>query len=1332
MGRYVKSHSNYLLKAKHQEISDGIIYERDITTIGGRDHFAKGQIPIYKSGNFVITVNNDNTAYKKIPSGEWKGNGEGDVWTLDILKNYEKDEKSSYDKKIVIKKDYYDLRDFAYFGSCSELIRTSVNNIIDKFHGELFVPYVDVWVFYPGEERETKIYSLEAAKKYATKKGIPVPPKTVETISVKYTDYSAELPTISNFKLPNTIDGGKNATLFVIDNPFFINIHSNAVPNGEDPIKYFANGGIDNYVAYTKDKNGEWDFKNPLKIVSNGFVDYHKVKAEFEVNYQGEVQLKKEKQCQGEYCPGDFMGYVDLSFIGGKDISSVSGCSGENVEVSFNVSDKVVCNVRVYVFMGDNNEIKYFFDPVYSDGKYSCFLNIRIRPKDEIVEDFYDNLNYFENILLDRTNDYEAMFEVIKDSDYGYYIDTERFKFPTTYGGFNLGSKGSAFSEYIERLVKIGEYYDERFTDNLWRSMTHEAIRNFDWTYTRHFNPGDEIPYVEGGSKIQKIIRLYGREFDETRSYIDAIADCNTITYDNINNLPDYFFSDKLEDDGWDVRLVNPFDLKEYTYDNKGVKTDVTGKLSKDDEISNTYDEKHVERVFTEDYGVSSIKPYSEKYITSLRWAKCGEYLYLDTGESGCTDEMVSLNVKAEYNSALNDTYDFRVNASDVCTDGTINLSPEKGESQKGGYHDDCCNDIKIYSTEKEYTSSDVNSEFLKRFILNSKSILRNKGTKNGIEMLLALFGLRSKDYVYSNDSYFRVETDKTTGKQKLVLSNFGKKYYKKTDLYTAMAFDYDVKEYTMFTTRFEDEYKDDKQMYYMDWINSNKLTSYNTPEYRSGRYVSYQGLPVAYRLKNENKEHPLRYIYPSFQNYFQYDGGLYYQMNGGWLSKNPFMYDTKNNIVPVNYSSDNNRNAELFTETVKNVKCVQTLDELLSNSSLGTNTGDICQVVDLSGTYAIIDGLVYNLLKEDGFYYFYVPINNNGMSVGNAYFTDFVYISNPFAENKLLKIDLSDDTYNGKSVRVYLIKDSKGQYDVDIHSNSSSISTFTMFENGKYMEGDNFTHYFRINNPDFSNELSVLGWQQLRDDEYEYYIMDSINDYNKGNNPHNGHNLYDKGHEYLNRFAHLFKPIYEGGLFNPYYEDSEDIDIYEKSKEFGFSNLVSTDECYKNYDQYLYEDDKCHFFGDLLTKDGKCYKYSLDNFKTTNYTCNGKVEEIYMTGDSKYRCIGLDESSYRKTPLNYGEIKNYHYGKSNCGDDAPGTKDGVTNQIVNTKRVDIDFYLNSAHEYSVEWLEEVKYIDAVILPYLTQIIPSNIILTVNYKKKINKPCSECEKSIKC
>ena len=63
---YIKSYSNYVLRTKHQNSNRGTIYERDITTIGGRDQFAKGQTPIYKSGNFVITVNNGKEFYKKV------------------------------------------------------------------------------------------------------------------------------------------------------------------------------------------------------------------------------------------------------------------------------------------------------------------------------------------------------------------------------------------------------------------------------------------------------------------------------------------------------------------------------------------------------------------------------------------------------------------------------------------------------------------------------------------------------------------------------------------------------------------------------------------------------------------------------------------------------------------------------------------------------------------------------------------------------------------------------------------------------------------------------------------------------------------------------------------------------------------------------------------------------------------------------------------------------------------------------------------------------------------------------------------------------------------
>jgi hypothetical protein len=48
--------------------------------------------------------------------------------------------------------------------------------------------------------------------------------------------------------------------------------------------------------------------------------------------------------------------------------------------------------------------------------------------------------------------------------------------------------------------------------------------------------------------------------------------------------------------------------------------------------------------------------------------------------------------------------------------------------------------------------------------------------------------------------------------------------------------------------------------------------------------------------------------------------------MNGGWLSKNPLMFDKDDNIIPVDYKKDNERYEMLFTETIKNVKCVQTL----------------------------------------------------------------------------------------------------------------------------------------------------------------------------------------------------------------------------------------------------------------------------------------------------------------------------------------------------------------------------------------------------------------------
>ena len=49
---------------------------------------------------------------------------------------------------------------------------------------------------------------------------------------------------------------------------------------------------------------------------------------------------------------------------------------------------------------------------------------------------------------------------------------------------------------------------------------------------------------------------------------------------------------------------------------------------------------------------------------------------------------------------------------------------------------------------------------------------------------------MKSKNYVFTNDTYFHVNDNK------LELTKLGEKYYKKTDLGTAEAYDFDVKEY--------------------------------------------------------------------------------------------------------------------------------------------------------------------------------------------------------------------------------------------------------------------------------------------------------------------------------------------------------------------------------------------------------------------------------------------------------------------------------------------------------------------------------------------------------
>ena len=131
------------------------------------------------------------------------------------------------------------------------------------------------------------------------------------------------------------------------------------------------------------------------------------------------------------------------------------------------------------------------------------------------------------------------------------------------------------------------------------------------------------------------------------------------------------------------------------------------------------------------------------------------------------------------------------------------------------------------------------------------------------------------------------------------------------------------------------------------------------------------------------------------------------------------------------------------------------------------------------------------------------------------------------------------------------------------------------------------------------------------------------------------------------------------------------------------------------NYQTYLYKWDnkekKCECDKELILSD---IPYnSLNDMDCGKYN----LEKIVYDKNNQQKCV-CDKSSetmiYKNVDVN----------------------DGVTNQIINTKRMSITFFVDKfSKEYT--WTQ-IKYIDDVVMNYLTQLIPSTAIVDIKYKTR--------------
>lgn len=202
---------------------------------------------------------------------------------------------------------------------------------------------------------------------------------------------------------------------------------------------------------------------------------------------------------------------------------------------------------------------------IYLDGDGNKYLLVTsngsgtiIKPKKEFFDEFWSSIDDFEKVLLNRNSKplYRAVLERPYISEGKHYYEYKTFIWPKIVDDVPDVSSG-IFGGYFNSLMEVAEYYDEHDSDNIWRMMTHESIKNLDYSFKKSSN-GEEVDLSDiDFSRMRAMLRIHGRLFDDIKRYADGIKHINSITYDEKNNLPDYFLSDVVELGGFEAKSIN-------------------------------------------------------------------------------------------------------------------------------------------------------------------------------------------------------------------------------------------------------------------------------------------------------------------------------------------------------------------------------------------------------------------------------------------------------------------------------------------------------------------------------------------------------------------------------------------------------------------------------------------------------------------------------------------------------------------------------------------------------------------------------------------------------
>jgi len=209
-------------------------------------------------------------------------------------------------------------------------------------------------------------------------------------------------------------------------------------------------------------------------------------------------------------------------------------------------------------FTGSTDEVNGYINLVVEGDPFndntttskSRKTNFHIKPSKLKVDEYFNGLNTFEKNLLNRqtspkyksTYDYEYV-----GNDNVAYKTTKSLVWPVS-DGYNIDYSTGEYVEFINQLIEIANNSDKISSDILTRHLVAESISNFD-----SLPKFDGTTEISSGQKMTKILKIYGRNFDEVKMWMDGLKSFNTVTYDKKNNTPDQLVKGLAKNLGWEM-----------------------------------------------------------------------------------------------------------------------------------------------------------------------------------------------------------------------------------------------------------------------------------------------------------------------------------------------------------------------------------------------------------------------------------------------------------------------------------------------------------------------------------------------------------------------------------------------------------------------------------------------------------------------------------------------------------------------------------------------------------------------------------------------------------